>query len=125
MFSLFKSDDGWLHKAVEVEGQLHIIEELQVFEEQQPVTNVLISGKLVADQSVNATQEKPLSFQRLDRFSFPPSSPGECVRGLRIGRGTASLLHLSQIHFLLRLHLCQGPALCLERKPVCRRNGTS
>ncbi len=35
-------DEGWLHKAVEIEGQLHIIEELQVFEEQQPVNNVLV-----------------------------------------------------------------------------------
>ncbi|XP_035519167.1 semaphorin-4G-like [Morone saxatilis] len=39
------TDEGWLHKAVEVEGQLHIIEELQVFEEPQPVNNLLISAK--------------------------------------------------------------------------------
>ncbi|XP_068184174.1 semaphorin-4G-like isoform X2 [Antennarius striatus] len=39
------TDEGWLHKAVEVEGQLHIIEELQLFQDQQPVTNVLISPK--------------------------------------------------------------------------------
>lgn len=37
------TDDGWLHKAVQVEGQLHIIEEQQLFEEPQPVRNVLIS----------------------------------------------------------------------------------
>lgn len=41
-------DEGWLHKAVEVEGQLHIIEELQVFEDQHPVDNVLISAEQVA-----------------------------------------------------------------------------
>ncbi|GAA6223388.1 semaphorin-4G-like [Lates japonicus] len=39
------TDEGWLHKAVEVEGQLHIIEELQLFEEPQPVNNLLISEK--------------------------------------------------------------------------------
>ncbi|XP_070696822.1 semaphorin-4G-like [Pempheris klunzingeri] len=39
------TDEGWLHKAVEVEGQLHIIEELQLFEEPQPVNNLLISAQ--------------------------------------------------------------------------------
>ncbi|XP_061546489.1 semaphorin-4G-like isoform X1 [Phycodurus eques] len=39
------TDEGWLHKAIHVEGQLHIIEELQLFEEPQPVENVLISVK--------------------------------------------------------------------------------
>lgn len=41
------SDEGWLHKAVEIEGQLHIIEELQLFEEPQPVNALLISAKQV------------------------------------------------------------------------------
>ncbi|KAK1905809.1 Semaphorin-4G [Dissostichus eleginoides] len=39
------TDEGWLHKAVEIEGQLHIIEELQIFEEPQPVNNLLLSEK--------------------------------------------------------------------------------
>ncbi|XP_055018332.1 semaphorin-4G-like [Boleophthalmus pectinirostris] len=37
------TDDGWLHKAVQVQGQLHIIEELQLLEEPEPVSSVLIS----------------------------------------------------------------------------------
>ncbi|XP_077586404.1 semaphorin-4G-like [Stigmatopora nigra] len=37
------TDEGWLHKAVLVGAQLHIIEELQLFEEAQSVDNVLIS----------------------------------------------------------------------------------
>ncbi|XP_049591938.1 semaphorin-4G isoform X2 [Syngnathus scovelli] len=37
------TDEGWLHKAVHVESQLHIIEELQLFEKPQPVDNVIIS----------------------------------------------------------------------------------
>ena len=40
-------DDGWLHKAVEVKGHLHIIEELQLFEEPQPVDSLVISSTLV------------------------------------------------------------------------------
>ncbi|KAF7661812.1 hypothetical protein LDENG_00254110 [Lucifuga dentata] len=39
------TDEGWLHKAVEVKGQIHIIEELQLFEEPQPVSSLLISDK--------------------------------------------------------------------------------
>uniref|UniRef100_H3CTC4 Semaphorin 4G n=1 Tax=Tetraodon nigroviridis TaxID=99883 RepID=H3CTC4_TETNG len=38
------TDQGWLHKAVDVGGQLHIIEELQAFE-QEPINNVVISEK--------------------------------------------------------------------------------
>eukprot|EP00066_Takifugu_rubripes_P012362 XP_011601628.1 PREDICTED: semaphorin-4G-like [Takifugu rubripes] len=38
------TDQGWLHKAVDVGGQLHIIEELQAFK-QQPINNVAISEK--------------------------------------------------------------------------------
>ncbi|KAM8852068.1 semaphorin-4G-like isoform 1-T1 [Synchiropus picturatus] len=39
------TDGGWLHKAVEVGGQLHIIEEVQLFEEAQAVNNLQISDK--------------------------------------------------------------------------------
>lgn len=66
-----QTDEGWLHKAVEVEGQLHIIEELQVFDEEQPVTSVLVSGKLVALQTLDGTKWV-LSLRRLDRFFSPP-----------------------------------------------------
>ncbi|XP_062374942.1 semaphorin-4G-like isoform X1 [Sardina pilchardus] len=38
------TDEGWLHRAVEVEGRLHIIEELQLFEQAQPVDSIVISG---------------------------------------------------------------------------------
>ncbi|CAB1312011.1 unnamed protein product [Coregonus sp. 'balchen'] len=37
------TDEGWLHRAVEVGGQMHIIEELQLFEDPQPVDSVVIS----------------------------------------------------------------------------------
>ncbi|KAI4878416.1 hypothetical protein NFI96_029312 [Prochilodus magdalenae] len=39
------TDEGWLQRAVEVKGQLHIIEELQLFEEPQPVDSIVISQK--------------------------------------------------------------------------------
>lgn len=48
-------DEGWLHKAVEVKGLLHIIEELQVFEEPQPVNNVLVSEKQVVCLTITCT----------------------------------------------------------------------
>ncbi|CDQ63966.1 unnamed protein product [Oncorhynchus mykiss] len=37
------TDDGWLHRAVEVKGHLHIIEELQLFDQPQPVDSLVIS----------------------------------------------------------------------------------
>lgn len=40
-------DEGWLQRAVKVNGQLHIIEELQLFEEPQPVDSIVISEKQV------------------------------------------------------------------------------
>ncbi|KAL0964615.1 hypothetical protein UPYG_G00326480 [Umbra pygmaea] len=37
------TDDGWLHRAVEVKGHLHIIEELQLFDQPLPVESLVIS----------------------------------------------------------------------------------
>ncbi|KPP74128.1 semaphorin-4G-like [Scleropages formosus] len=37
------TDEGWLHRAVEVGGRVHIIEELQLFEKTQPVDRLVIS----------------------------------------------------------------------------------
>ncbi|XP_039995562.1 semaphorin-4G isoform X1 [Xiphias gladius] len=64
------TDEGWLHKAVEVEGQLHIIEELQLFEEPQPVNNLLISAKQMSVYvgSPSAVVQLPLSDCR--RYTF-------------------------------------------------------
>lgn len=41
------ADEGWLQRAVRVNDQLHIIEELQLFEEPQPVDSIVISEKQV------------------------------------------------------------------------------
>uniref|UniRef100_A0A672GWL4 Sema domain-containing protein n=1 Tax=Salarias fasciatus TaxID=181472 RepID=A0A672GWL4_SALFA len=41
------TDDGWLHRAVEVDGEMHIIEELQMFNEPQPIQSMVISSALV------------------------------------------------------------------------------
>lgn len=46
---LHAADDGWLQRGVEVKGQLHIIEELQLFEEPQPVNSIVISQKQVSN----------------------------------------------------------------------------
>ncbi|XP_066520970.1 semaphorin-4G [Hoplias malabaricus] len=39
------TDEGWLHKAVEIGDRVHIIEELQLFKESQPINNMVISHK--------------------------------------------------------------------------------
>lgn len=41
-------DDGWLHRAVNIRGRMHIIEEMQLFGEKQPINNLVISQKQVA-----------------------------------------------------------------------------
>lgn len=94
--SFSHSDEGWLHKAVEVEGQLHIIAELQVFEEQQPVNNVLISARQVASVTFKCTYH-------LCSLVFKLSLPvlDERVCGLSVRRGAAPLRQLWQIHFML------------------------
>lgn len=45
------SDDGWLHRAVDVQGEMHIIEELQLFDKPQPVEGLVISSALVGAPS--------------------------------------------------------------------------
>lgn len=47
-FVCFSSDEGWLHRAVKIRDRVHIIEELQLFEEKQPINNMVISQKQVA-----------------------------------------------------------------------------
>uniref|UniRef100_A0A4W5NK57 Semaphorin 4G n=1 Tax=Hucho hucho TaxID=62062 RepID=A0A4W5NK57_9TELE len=37
------TDEGWLHRAVGIGGQMHIIEELQLFVNPQPIDNMVIS----------------------------------------------------------------------------------
>ncbi|XP_038152872.1 semaphorin-4G [Cyprinodon tularosa] len=37
------TDDGWLHRAVSVDGEMHIIEELQIFAKPQPIESMVIS----------------------------------------------------------------------------------
>lgn len=40
-------DEGWLHKAVKIRDIVHIIEEVQIFQEKQPINNLVISQKQV------------------------------------------------------------------------------
>ncbi|XP_075950192.1 semaphorin-4G [Anarhichas minor] len=40
------TDDGWLHRAVDVGGEMHIIEELQLFDKPQPIESMVISSAL-------------------------------------------------------------------------------
>uniref|UniRef100_A0A3P8VS86 Semaphorin 4G n=1 Tax=Cynoglossus semilaevis TaxID=244447 RepID=A0A3P8VS86_CYNSE len=40
------TDDGWLHRAVDIAGEVHIIEELQLFDKPQPISTMVISSTL-------------------------------------------------------------------------------
>ncbi|XP_038590967.1 semaphorin-4G [Micropterus salmoides] len=40
------TDDGWLHRAVDIDGEMHIIEELQLFYKPQPIESMVISSAL-------------------------------------------------------------------------------
>ncbi|XP_048843297.1 semaphorin-4G isoform X2 [Brienomyrus brachyistius] len=57
------TDDGWLHRAVEVKGQVHITEELQLFQKPQPVERIVISQaqRSVYVGSPSAVLQLPLS----------------------------------------------------------------
>lgn len=63
-----RSDQGWLHKAVDIGGQLHIIEELQAFQ-QEPINNVAISEEQVGHPN---TRTRP--------FFRTPSEGALCPR---------------------------------------------
>ncbi|KAG8435355.1 hypothetical protein GDO86_013350 [Hymenochirus boettgeri] len=39
------TDNGWIHKAVVIKSSVHIIEEIQVFKDPQPIENLVISKK--------------------------------------------------------------------------------
>lgn len=43
----FCTDDGWLHRAVDIDGEIHIMEELQLFDKPQPIESMVISSALV------------------------------------------------------------------------------
>lgn len=40
-------DDGWLHRAVDIHGEMHIMEELQLFDKQEAIQSLTISSTLV------------------------------------------------------------------------------
>lgn len=42
-----RTDDGWMHKSVQLRDRVHIIEELQLFNEPEPINNMVISYKQV------------------------------------------------------------------------------
>ncbi|KAM9838104.1 semaphorin-4G [Aulostomus maculatus] len=40
------TDDGWLHRAVDIDGEMHIIEELQLFVKPQPIESMVVASAL-------------------------------------------------------------------------------
>lgn len=69
------TDEGWLQRAVKVNDQLHIIEELQLFEEPQPVESIVISEKQMSVYVGSPTSVVQLPLSTCKRYS----SCFECV----------------------------------------------
>lgn len=60
------TDDGWLHRAVSIDGEMHIIEELQLFDRPQPVESLVISTALrsIYVGSYSGVMQIPMSWCR-------------------------------------------------------------
>ncbi|KAI7805964.1 semaphorin-4G [Triplophysa rosa] len=69
------TDEGWLQRAVRVNDQLHIIEELQLFEEPQPVYSIVISEKQMSVYVGSPTSVVQLPLSTCKKYS----SCFECV----------------------------------------------
>ncbi|XP_073776800.1 semaphorin-4G isoform X1 [Danio rerio] len=63
------TDEGWLQRAVKVEDHLHIIEELQLFEEPQPVDSIVISKKQMSVYVGSPTSVVQLPLSTCTRYS--------------------------------------------------------
>uniref|UniRef100_A0A7N6BMG2 Sema domain-containing protein n=1 Tax=Anabas testudineus TaxID=64144 RepID=A0A7N6BMG2_ANATE len=63
------TDEGWLHKAVEVKGHLHIIEELQLFDEPQPVNSLVISTKQMSVYVASSSSVVQLPLSNCNRYT--------------------------------------------------------
>uniref|UniRef100_A0A8C2KAU3 Semaphorin-4G-like n=1 Tax=Cyprinus carpio TaxID=7962 RepID=A0A8C2KAU3_CYPCA len=63
------TDEGWLQRAVKVIGKLHIIEELQLFEEPQPVESIVISEKQMSVYVGSPTSVVQLPLSTCSRYS--------------------------------------------------------
>lgn len=61
LYLIFSSDDGWLHRAVDIDGEMHIIEELQLFDKPQPIESMVISSALVCIHVCRVIQNESLS----------------------------------------------------------------
>uniref|UniRef100_A0A8C2ZD26 Semaphorin 4G n=1 Tax=Cyclopterus lumpus TaxID=8103 RepID=A0A8C2ZD26_CYCLU len=55
------TDDGWLHRAVDIGGEMHIVEELQLFDKAQPIMSMVISSRSVYVGSHSGVVQVPMS----------------------------------------------------------------
>uniref|UniRef100_A0A667ZYG0 Semaphorin 4G n=1 Tax=Myripristis murdjan TaxID=586833 RepID=A0A667ZYG0_9TELE len=58
------TDDGWLHRAVEIDGEMHIIEELQLFDKPQPIESMVVSRKIYVGSHSGVVQVPMSACQR-------------------------------------------------------------
>ncbi|XP_051946070.1 semaphorin-4G-like [Xyrauchen texanus] len=63
------TDEGWLQRAVVVNGQLHIIEEMQLFEEPQPVESIVISEKQMSVYVGSPTSVVQMPLSTCNRYA--------------------------------------------------------
>lgn len=111
------SDDGWLHKAVEINSQLHIIEELQLFEKPQPVSNLLLSAKQVSRLTITCAHAHLMSNLSVLQYLNPLSRHQMSVY-VSSPSGVMQL-PLSSCHRYTSCYDC-----IFARDPHCAWNGT-
>lgn len=83
------SDRGALHKAVNLENEVHIIEETQLFEDSEPVQTLLLSSKKVKSppaRSSGCQASDPASGGV--RGWTPPAHPPLCQGGRDTDEGS-------------------------------------
>lgn len=90
-----RTDDGWMHKAVQLGDQVHIIEELQLYKEPQPINNMVISYKQV---QFSLTLKLSLTYISTVCTTLSLSSYNSCMLIL-------SLLVLACLSISIKMHL--------------------
>lgn len=119
------SDDGWLHRAVDIQGEMHIIEELQLFAKAQPIQGLVISSALVCAQTCRCFQilNKVQMYSCHINYSMF-SCTEEYLCQLLLWTRAVTHVGLSAVHLMLWLRLRQRSVLRLGREGVRGNNFT-
>ncbi|XP_064422077.1 semaphorin-4B isoform X2 [Latimeria chalumnae] len=126
------TDDGKLHKAINVNGKVHIIEEIQVFPESQPIQNILLDPEkgFLYVSSYSGVAQVPVANCSIYQ------SCGECVlsrdpycawmkeRGCRVPHPSDEIDWIQDVETADTEKLCQEEAVLLPvprtiQSPYC------